>query len=399
MVFQNRTQTVSVGGHSNFFKLGFGTFRAWAVLSANVPFPFSGFRFFGISYLALVFFGFITGLHLEADRMKDRKTGFVVASLSSVAVPFLLSFAFGLYVFRHFPDFLGARAEEIPYAFAIGIVGSVTALPVLSAILKETGYLKKNIGQLALGMAMINDMFLWMLLAVLIIINKNSGGGTYVIASIILLSGLYLSVMWFAVRPFLQFLAENRKTGDFSGYGTLALVFVFVCLSAFITQIIGVHYLLGAFLAGAVIPKKMSQAIKDTLAVFVDVVLLPFYFMLVGIKTQFGIWDGDVWTVCAAMTVLAITSKILSVAVPAWFMLHEGDRTKDALYESLVLGVFMQSKGLMEITVLGILLQQSILSEKAFAAFLLMALITTALTKPAVLLLETVASKQRQTQG
>jgi len=112
----------------------------------------------GIASIAILFFGFITGLHLETATFHGRGRAFGLVAVASVAVPTVAGFLAGLWIVARFPEEIGPGINPAAFAAAIGIATGVTALPVLGAILHEMKLLGQRIGDLALGLAAVNDV-------------------------------------------------------------------------------------------------------------------------------------------------------------------------------------------------------------------------------------------------
>jgi Kef-type K+ transport system membrane component KefB len=156
------------------------------------------------------------------------------------------------------------------------------------------------------------------------------------------------------------------------------LVFGTVLLSALSTEIIGIHALFGAFLAGIVMPSGGGFRKKLVLRVehFSSVLLLPLFFAFIGLRTQIGLlnspWD---WLICLVIISVATVGKLGGTSLVSRMM-------KMSWRESLKLGALMNTRGLMELIVLNIGYDLGILSLPIFTMLVLMAIITTVMTVP-----------------
>jgi Kef-type K+ transport system membrane component KefB len=174
--------------------------------------------------------------------------------------------------------------------------------------------------------------------------------------------------------------------------GALAAVVFVVMAAAFTTEMIGIHALFGAFLAGAIMPEaggfrhKLSLRIEN----FSSVLLLPLFFVFTGLRTQVGLLnDAEGWLLCLLIIAVATVGKLGGTAVAARLT---GMGWRDALS----LGALMNTRGLMELIALNIGLDLGILSPRIFTMLVIMALATTVLTGP---LLSLFGSKQRTVEG
>src|SRR5215475_5301655 len=121
----------------------------------------------GAASIAVLFFGFITGLHVDTDAIRGKGAAFTATAAASIIVPTSLGMLGGLLIGVRHPAVLGAHANLPAFAAAVGICLGVTALPVLGAILREMGLLGQRIADVALGLAAVNDAALWVRLGAL----------------------------------------------------------------------------------------------------------------------------------------------------------------------------------------------------------------------------------------
>ena len=156
--------------------------------------------------------------------------------------------------------------------------------------------------------------------------------------------------------------------------------FLILIFSAFTAEVIGIHALFGAFLAGTIMPvnaslrKLFTERIEDISVLL----LLPLFFAFTGLRTQIGVLnDGNLWLLCAAIIALAVTGKFIGSALAAKLV---GQNWKD----SLTIGALMNTRGLMELIVLNIGYELGILTTEVFTIMVIMALVTTLMTGPAL---------------
>lgn len=328
----------------------------------------------GIATLAVILFAFVTGLHADATLLRGRGPALAWVGIGSAVLPTLLGAAAGLLLARLHPDILGPRASVAEFAAAVGICTGVTALPVLGAILLQMGLLGRRLGQLALLCAAINDALLWVLLAGLLALAEGSGGAFW---PTVIGAPFYLLLMLGIVRPLLGRVLAPAGRGEAAGPGdpTLVVACVVALGSAAATEALGLHHVLGAFLAGVAVPAAARRAILARLEAPVAVVLMPFFFILVGLRTTIDLASGAFVAVFLLATLAATLGKLAGTALLARVA---GESWPCALG----LGALLQTKGLMEVVVLTILLDAGLIGPPVFSALVLMALVTTAATMP-----------------
>lgn len=158
----------------------------------------------------------------------------------------------------------------------------------------------------------------------------------------------------------------------------LTATLLLVLVSAWLTDVIGVHPIFGAFFVGLIIPHEggFAVALVEKIEDLVSALFLPIYFTLSGINTNLASLNtGTVWGYLVGVTVVAFTSKFLSCATAARAC-HLNVR------ESLAVGTLMSCKGLVELIVLNVGLNAGILDTRTFSMFVVMALVSTVATTP-----------------
>ncbi|PNE10244.1 MAG: sodium:proton exchanger [Beijerinckiaceae bacterium] len=344
----------------------------------------------GIASIAVLIFGLITGLHLGPGILRDNGRMFAAVAAARVMIPAAIGCLAGFWILARHPEELPPGISPAEFAVAIGICIGTSALPVLGAILREMDLLGIRIGHLALGIAGINDVALWILLSGLLTARAGQVAGGHVGHSTLLLVPLYLVFMIRVVRPLLGRMVVARMRDEMVDERALAVVGAVTIASALATESMGLHYIIGAFVTGAVMPVNLRKPILDRLQVLTVALLMPFFFALTGMRTLIDPGSPAFLEVFFIATVAAVAGVVGATAVAA--------RLFGASWPfALGLGALLQTKGLMEVIVLTILLDAGIISTNVFAALILMAVVSTALAMPLARLMlarEAVAGQQ-----
>jgi K+:H+ antiporter len=259
----------------------------------------------------------------------------------------------------------------------MGISMSITAFPVLVRILQDRKLFHSRLGQIATLCAAIGDVTAWCILAFVVAIA--GAANVRAAAFSLMLVGVYVAGMIFIVKPLLRRLLGRSLLHELEPTkGVLALVLGTVLLSALSTEIIGIHALFGAFLAGIVMPAGGDFRKKLVLRVehFSSVLLLPLFFAFIGLRTHVGLLDSSWdWLICLLIIAVATVGKLGGTSFVSRMM-------KMPWRESLQLGALMNTRGLMELIVLNIGYDLGILSLRIFTMLVIMALVTTVMTGP-----------------
>jgi Kef-type K+ transport system membrane component KefB len=329
----------------------------------------------GLADVAIVIFGLITGLHFDSAVLRKSAGGTAFIATANILVPIATGFAGGLWIFFRNIGELGSKSGPIYFAIAFGICVSIAALPVLGEILREMRLLGSRIGHMALGIAGINDTFLYILLALLLATVAAEGSGGLGVLITTILMPVYLWVMVYVVRPLTGKLVLARLQNGEIQERALVLVGAVTIASAIATEALGLSSVLGAFVAGAMMPAQLRKPIVDTLQAPTLALLMPFFFTITGLQTLIDLDSLVFMETFLVATVVSVVGIVSGTAMAARFV---GESWSFALG----LGALLQTKGLMEIVVLKVLLDAGIIPANVFSALVLMAVVSTALAMP-----------------
>ncbi|MGQ3013929.1 MAG: cation:proton antiporter domain-containing protein, partial [Flavobacteriales bacterium] len=328
-----------------------------------------------LSQIGLILFMFVIGMELDLKVLKNRAHEAVVVSHASIIIPFALGMGLAYFVYQSFAP---EGVQFLSFALFLGIAMSITAFPVLARIVQERGMNKTRLGAMAITCAAADDITAWCLLAAVIAIVK--AGSMVSSLYVILLAAAYVLVMLKVVRPFLKRVGELHSSRENLSKPVVAIFFLTLILSAYVTEIIGIHALFGAFMAGAIMPEnaRFRNIFIEKVEDVALVLLLPLFFVFTGLRTQIGLLnDPYLWKVTALIIAVAVTGKFAGSAIAARIV---GQNWKD----SLTLGALMNTRGLMELVVLNIGYDLGVLTPEIFAMMVIMALVTTIMTGPAL---------------
>ncbi len=328
-----------------------------------------------LSQIGLILFMFVVGMELDLKVLQNKAKEAVVISHASIVIPFTLGMFLAYFIYT---DFAPEGTEFLSFALFTGIAMSITAFPVLARIVQERGLHKTKLGAMVITCAAADDITAWCILAAVIAIVKAGSflSSLYIIA----LAVIYVLLMLKVVKPFLKRIGELYDNPDSITKPVVAIFFLTLLISSYATEIIGIHALFGAFMAGVIMPVSMHfrnvfiEKVEDVS----QVMLLPLFFVFTGLRTQIGLLDDIyLWQVCGYIILVAVIGKFVGSALTARYV---GQTWKD----SLTIGALMNTRGLMELVVLNIGYDLGVLRPEIFAMMVIMALVTTFMTGPAL---------------
>ena len=274
-----------------------------------------------LSEVGICLFMFCVGIDLNVKEVRSMAQSAVGVSHTSIVVPFLLGVALAYLLFR---DMAGERANFNSFALFMGISMSITAFPVLAHILQERGLEKTTLGNTAIACAAVEDVTAWSIMAFVVAAASASGTSGAILS--LLLEIVFIAIMSFGVRRALpHWLGRERLMAEEPSGGTLTIVVCVAIAAAFSTEVIGIHALFGAFLAGAIMPEAIAfrARIRARVEIVSSAMLLPLFFAFTGLRTQLSLLpDVQGWLLCLLIIVVATVGKLGAGAVAARLLVH-----------------------------------------------------------------------------
>ncbi|MEZ0496773.1 cation:proton antiporter [Sphingomonas sp. IW22] len=314
----------------------------------------------GIAWWAVMLFVFVAGLELDLSQAwaKRRETG-ITAGLA-LMVPLLFGAGAALLMIQ-FPGWTGPMGQPWQVVLGIGMACAVTALPILVLLMDKLQILRQPLGQRILRYASLDDIAIWAVLAIILLDWARVGRQlAFLIA---------FAVTAWGVRRLMQALSEQDRW-------PLMLIWLAAC--GFAADWAGVHFMVGAFLAGAVLDHRwFDQPRMDLFRDHVLLAFMPVFFLSTGLRTQWDVGGVAVFAAAALLLVASVAGKLAGVALAGRIL---GWAKGDAM----TIGWLLQTKALIMIIFANILLDRQIITNETFTALLLMAVGSTMLTVPMV---------------
>lgn len=321
-----------------------------------------------LSQVGVAIFVFLVGVRVDFAELREQSGMAVVTSNISVIVPLVMGVGVAQYLFPRY-----GMGSPLYFALFIGTAMSVTAFPVLARILLERNLLNTRMGSVAIACAAVDDITAWALLAVIVALIKNDPD-----ARPLWLTLAFIATYIGAVVALGKVLTNWAKRFDEKKlpFDSILVFVVLALVSGAVSEHLGVHSSVGAFMAGVVTPRKFRQQLIDKLEAITLLILMPLFFALTGIKTRFGLDAGATFYFdFAIILVVAVASKWGGTMIGARF---KGMDWQDACQ----LGLLMNTRGLVGLVILNVGLDVGILSPPLFSMMVCMALVTTFMATP-----------------
>ncbi len=333
-----------------------------------------------ISQIGLVLLMFQIGMDFEFAHLRDGRNArsAIAVAVVSISVPF----ASGLGIGHASAHALAPGIDPWVYGLFIGVGLAITAVPILGRILREYGLSRTRVGVIAITAAAVNDVAGWILLAgvsAFAAAHFSLDRIAWQVAGV----GLLLGALWFALRPFVNWLLRIMPLRQNAIPPNLMAASVTLSFSiAICTYKLGIFAIFGGFAAGLLFHRHEAyvRAWRHQAGQFVTVFFLPVFFTYTGLRTNvLGLAGPDFWWLAAILA-----ASIVSKMVPVYLT---GRAMGFGPAESWTLGTLMNTRALMELIVLNIGYDLGFLPQRVFTMLVVMAVVTTVMAGPLLALL------------
>jgi Kef-type K+ transport system membrane component KefB len=315
----------------------------------------------GVAWWAVMMFVWVAGIELDLHEAWKRRRESGITAGFALLVPLLFGCAAAVVLINWSPDWAGDKGAPWQMILGIGMACAVTALPILVLLLEKLEILRLPIGQRILRYASLDDIAIWGVLALILLDwARIERQGTFLV--------LFALASW-GMRALMQRIPERDRW--YVGLVWLALV----GLGA---DWCGLHYMVGAFLAGAVLDAKwFGHQAMDNFRNTILLTVMPVFFLSTGLRTQWDLGGVAVFGAAGLLLFASVSGKLIGIRIAGSILKWEKG-------EASIIGWLLQTKALIEIIFASVLLDKGIISNETFTALLLMAVASTMLTIPVV---------------
>jgi Kef-type K+ transport system membrane component KefB len=314
----------------------------------------------GIAQWGVMLFVMLAGIELDLKKAWTYRRESATTAGLALGTPLLFGCAAAL-VLMAYPGWMGAKAAPWQFTLGTGMACAVTALPILVLLMQKLEILRLPMGQRILRYGSLDDVAIWGVLAIILLDWERIGRQLGFLAA--------FAVLTFVFRRLMARLNEDDRW-------YAALIWLIAC--AFGADWAGLHYMVGAFLAGVVMDAGwFKQEQLDTLFQNVLLALMPVFFLSTGLRTKWDLGGHAVFFAAGLLLFASVGGKLAGAHVAGKIL-----KWKDG--EASIIGWLLQTKGLIEIIFANILLDKQIITSETFTALLLMAVGSTMLTVPVV---------------
>jgi Kef-type K+ transport system membrane component KefB len=329
----------------------------------------------GIAQTGILLLLLLTGMETNLALIRRRRRTVVSSSLFGIAVPF----ACGVALAYALPgDVVPADSTRLVTGLFLGTALAISSVKIVAMVLMEIGAIRRDLGQLILATAILDDTIAWIIIAV---ISGIAAHGTVDLASIgASLAGttLFLAFSFTIGRRLVAALIVWVNDNLTIEVPVITAILVVMLAMALTTELIGVHTALGAFIAGVLIGQSpiLTEHIESQLRGFIMAFFSPVFFAVAGLGMDLRtLLDPTLALFTLAVVLVASAGKFSGALIGG----RVGGLTTR---ESLALAVGLNGRGSTEVIVATIGLSMGALGNQLYTMIVAMAVITTMAMPP-----------------
>jgi len=314
-----------------------------------------------IAWWAVMLFVMIAGIELDLKKAWEHRRESSITAGLALGTPLIFGCAAAAIMLAMYGGWMQPGAARWQFILGVGMACAVTALPILILLMEKLEILRQPIGQRILRYASLDDIAIWGVLAIILLDWTRVGRQVGFMVLFIIATILF--------RKLMIWLKDRDRW-------YVSLIWLAACGLA--ADWAGLHYMVGAFLAGAVMDAEwFDQEKMDLLRHHVLMTIMPVFFLSTGLRTNWDVGGTAVFAAAALLLVASVSGKLAGVHLAGKVLKWEKG-------EASIIGWLLQTKALIMIIFANILLDKKVITNETFTALLLMAVVSTMLTVPVV---------------
>ncbi len=336
----------------------------------------------GISQVAVIIFMFVVGYEMDWGSTRRLYRPTLMVAAGALLIPLGLGSGAAV-IFRSSFASLGQSSTSHSFILFMGVAVSITALPVLAALVRERSIAATTAGLTATSAAGLMDVAAWLLLATALVGTAEKQNRPLPVTIVLLIA--FVAFMLLVVRPVLGWWI-NRPGAVLANH--LPVVLTLALGSAWVTGALGLHPVFGGLLAGFVMPRRHGIPDPDVLRPMEEIggALLPLFFITTGLLVNVGSIGGKAFVVFAMLFAIATAGKL----GPGYVAARIGGLGRK---DGATVAVLVNTRGLTELIALNVGFSAGLISQQLFDVLVLMAVLTTMMAAPLLRLIRPVTTE------
>jgi Kef-type K+ transport system membrane component KefB len=329
----------------------------------------------GIAQFGVLLILLMTGMETDLKLVKESSRASLSASVCGIIIPFALGFTLGEYL----PDdMVGDPSKRLITSLFLGTALSIASVKIVATVVREMNFLRRNVGQVILGSAIIDDTIGWIIIAVIFGLALKGTVDPWSIAQSVIGTVAFMAFSLTIGRRLVSLAIRWVNDTFVSEYAVITAILVIMVGMALITDAIGVHTVLGAFVAGILIGESpiLSKHIDEQLRGLIVAFFMPVFFGTAGLSADLTVLkDPHLLLLTVGLIAIATLGKFGGAFLGGKFGGLNGR-------EALALATGMNARGSTEVIVATVGLSMGALSQNLFTMIVAMAVLTTLAMPP-----------------
>ena len=325
---------------------------------------------FGILLLLL-----LTGMETDLKLVRQTGRAAVFASLMGILIPFICGVALGEFM----PEsLLPDPSKRLITALFLGTALSIASVKIVAMVVREMNFMRRVVGQVIMASAIIDDTVGWIIVSIIFSLALHGEVDGWSLAQSISGTFIFMAVSLTVGRRIVFFIIRWVNDTFVSEFAVITAILAIMCGMAIITNAIGVHTVLGAFVAGILVGESpiLTKHIDEQLRGIITAFFAPVFFGIAGLSADLTIMkDGKIALLTLGLILIASIGKFGGAFIGA----EMGGLTRR---EGFALACGMNARGSTEVIIATIGLSMGALNQNLFTMIVAMAVITTMAMPP-----------------
>jgi len=339
------------------------------------PAPAQNAMFDAMAQFGILLLLLLTGMETDLKLVRQTGRAAVFASLAGIVVPFLCGVALG----EALPDaMLPDPGKRLITSLFLGTALSIASVKIVATVIREMNFMRRTVGQVILASAIIDDTVGWMITAVIFSLALQGHIDAWSVGKSVIGTIAFMALSFTAGRRIVYTIIRWVNDTFVSDFAVITAILAIMIVMAIVTDLIGVHTVLGAFVAGILVGESpiLTRHIDEQLRGLIIAFFMPVFFGTAGLHADL--------TILKDPTLLALTVGLIVIASLGKFggAFLGGKLGGLTAPESLALGAGMNARGSTEVIVATIGLYMGALNPNLFTMIVAMAVITTTAMPP-----------------
>jgi Kef-type K+ transport system membrane component KefB/nucleotide-binding universal stress UspA family protein len=328
-----------------------------------------------VSQLGILMLLLLTGMETDLSVVRRLGRAALSVSIAGVSLPFVCGFALG----ELLPEtMLPAPDQRLITSLFLGTALSISSVKIVAMVVREMNFMRRTVGQVIVAAAIIDDTIGWTIMAVTFGLASHGGLDVASLGQSVLGTAVFLLASFTIGRGAVSALIRWANDTLVSDVPVITTILVVTGTMALITHAIGVHTVLGAFVAGILIGQSpiLTKHIDEQLRGLIIALFMPVFFGLAGLNANLAIVKNpSLLLLSLGFIVIASLGKFSGAFLGGAI----GGLT---WRESLAIGCGMNARGSTEVIVASIGLSMGALGQDLYTMIVAMAVVTTMAMPP-----------------